>query len=621
MNYFESSMPNILENDNLREPQLEAYKSCLRFFSSGKSRKEGLIDLPTGTGKTGLMAIAPYGIAKKRVLIITPQTIVRDTVMGSLDSADHKNFWMFAKIFDKHGDLPSVVQYDNKVTYGTLEMSDIVILNVHKLQERLESSLLHKVPNDFFDLIIIDEAHHSEAYTWKNTIKTFKYANVIKVTGTPFRSDGVKITGETIYKYPLSKAMANGYVKSLEKFDYVPEHMEFTIEGDPNIYTLKQIREEIKKDTEWISRQVALSQASNLSIVKKSIDLLNIKKGETNNPHKIVAVACSIKHAHQLNNLYKNEGLKTAIVHSELDKIELSKEFERIDSHEVDVVINVALLGEGYDHKFLSVAAIFRPFRSDLPYQQFIGRVLRSITPADTTQVSLEDNIAQVVYHKELGLEGLWESYKKEVIKKDIIKEIRKEKRTYPPRTQNESVEGTIYESDEHEVETDTFIDTKLLEERKEEEIQENAKIKKLMVELQIDEETAKSFIQQAKSSQSREKYLRPDLMQKDLREQVDNVIREERIPNILLDFGLELKGNELYTNRELLFPIHTKRILKNSHDNGACLGIYFNNSLRNFIGDKRANWEIDDYEKALKELDQIEAFMYEKLDTIKRSE
>src|SRR5699024_960723 len=194
MNYFQTSIPNILENENLREPQLEAYKSCIRFFSARNSlRKEALINLPTGTGKTGLMAIAPYGVAKKRVLIITPQTIVRDTVMGSLDSNDPKNFWTFTKVFDRRNDLPSVTQYNNKVTYGTLEMSDIVILNVHKLQERLESSLLHKVPEDFFDLIIIDEAHHSEAYTWKNTIETFKYANVIKVTGTPFRSDGVKI--------------------------------------------------------------------------------------------------------------------------------------------------------------------------------------------------------------------------------------------------------------------------------------------------------------------------------------------------------------------------------------------------------------------------------------------
>src|SRR5699024_2729176 len=149
----------------------------------------------------------------------------------------------------------------------------------------------------------------------------------------------------------------------------------------------------------------------------------------------------------------------------------------------------------------------------------------------------------------------------------------------------------------------------------------ENAKIKRLMDELQIDEETAKSFIQQAKSSQTKQKYLRPDLMQKDLRQQIDKDIKEERIPNILADFDLELKGNELYTYRELLFPIHTKRMLRSSHDNGACLGIYFNNSLRSFVGNKRADWEIDDYEKGLKELNQIESFICEKLGTIKRSE
>lgn len=618
MNYFTKSRPNIIQNGNLREPQIQAYKECKNFFSGATERKEALITLPTGTGKTGLIAIAPYGIAKKRVLVITPQTVVNNSIMVSLDTQNHKNFWLFTEVFSEQKELPVVVEYNKNVTKGTLERANFVVLNIHKLQERLESSLLHLVDDDFFDLIIIDEAHHSEAYTWKNTIKTFKNAHVIKVTGTPFRSDGVKISGEKIYTYPLSKAMVNGYVKSLERFKYIPEKMEFTIEGHEKTYTLEEIKELNLKEHEWISKQVALSRASNMSVVKKSIELLNEMRNKTKNPHKIVSVACSIKHAHQLKDIYEENNCRVAIVHSHMEKNELNNEFRKIDNHEVDVVVNVALLGEGYDHKFLSIAAIFRPFRSDLPYQQFIGRVLRAITPSDAISVNTFDNIAKVVHHKELGLDDLWDKYKKEIIKSGIIEEIRREKAKNKSYESEDLLESKITESSNHNIEHDTFIDTELLKIRKIEEEEENKKIKSLMEALgDIDEETARKMLEVM--NEPEERILRPDLYQADLRKELDLKIREEIIPSIIADFNLELDGYDLYNYRKHIFPFQTQRILGQSKkDNGACLGIHFNNSLKDFIGNPRNMWEIEDYEKANKELNNIVDFIYDKIERVK---
>lgn len=618
MNYFETAQPHILNNKNLREPQLIAYQKIHKFFNdtSRTSRLEALIQLPTGTGKTGLMAISPFGISKKRVLLITPQTIVRDTVIGSFDSLDPKNFWLFTNIFDDFSKLPSVIEYNSKITPLVLEEADIVVLNIHKLQERLSSSLLKKVQPDFFDFIIIDEAHHSEAYTWKRTVEYFNEANILKVTGTPFRSDGKKITGEQIYSYPLSRAMANGYVKSLENFHVIPEEMFFTLdENSSKTYTLKELKTLNLKDADWISRKVALSENSSKNVVIKSIDLLNEKRKKTNNhPHKIVAVACSIWHAEMLKNLYEDKGLNVAIVHSNMEKKDLLKEFNRIDSHQVEVVVNVALLGEGYDHKFLSIAAIFRPFRSDLPYQQFIGRTLRSIIPSDTSDVYLEDNIAQIVHHKELNLDGLWENYKKEIIKKDIIKEIRKEKQiANEPRTKKEN-NGSLRESKAFEVTTDVFLETELVKKRKAEEKIEQEKIKTLMETLSINEETAKNLFIQTKTSKDKQKYLRPDLTQASLRQQIDSTIREEIIPEFLSEFGLELKGKEIYTNKDKIFSLKASKSFPKQFDNGACLGYYFNKYLMDFVGKKRELWEIEDYENAIKEIDIHKDFIHSTL-------
>lgn len=223
MGYFLDAPANIVGNSFLREPQKDAYRAIYNHFVNEKSMEHALVTLPTGTGKTGLMGIAPFKIARGRVLIITPQTVIRDSVLGSLDPTHPKNFWMFSRVFNEVQHLPSLIEYEKILTDEIIHQADIVVLNVHKLQERLDSSLIKRVSPDFFDMIIIDEAHHAEAKTWKRAIEYFKGSKILKVTGTPFRSDGRSLEGKEIYKYSLAQAMAKGYVKSLEKIDHIPD--------------------------------------------------------------------------------------------------------------------------------------------------------------------------------------------------------------------------------------------------------------------------------------------------------------------------------------------------------------------------------------------------------------
>lgn len=61
--YFETASPNIIDNEFLREPQIEAYEKLKEHFIERDNKEHALVVLPTGTGKTGLMGIAPYNIA------------------------------------------------------------------------------------------------------------------------------------------------------------------------------------------------------------------------------------------------------------------------------------------------------------------------------------------------------------------------------------------------------------------------------------------------------------------------------------------------------------------------------------------------------------------------------
>ncbi|MBY0036903.1 DEAD/DEAH box helicase family protein [Bacillus cereus] len=620
MNHFSLANPHIRSNVNLRDPQVFAYESLLQHYSNQENDRMSLVVLPTGTGKTGLMAIAPYGIAKKRVLIITPQTIVKDTVLGSLDPMYPKNFWLSTKVFTGKPQLPTVIEYSKEISNGILESADIVILNVHKLQERLESSLLNKVDSTFFDFIIIDEAHHSEAHTWKKAIEYFSDAKVLKVTGTPFRSDGVQIEGKEIYRYNLGQAMANGYVKSLERFKYVPEKMYFTLDKkDDEFYSLEEILK-IKKD-DWITRSVALSPKSNISVVDRSIEMLKQKKEKTNNnPHKIVAVACSIEHALQLKDIYEKRSMRVAIVHSKMDKSSLNDEFDKIERHEVDVVVNVALLGEGYDHKFLSIAAIFRPFKSDLPYQQFIGRVLRTISISDGYNINEEDNIAQVVHHQELNLDALWDNYKNEIRKSDVIKEIKKlarKEKALKPTTPLEDLDfGNTEESNEYLTDADAFMDTELLNLRETKLKEEQERIQKLMNDFGINEELAINLSRQmnVEDNAKTERLLRPDLYQKNLRSMLDSKIREEIVPDIITYFNLDLAGTEITELRHEFIANPNQKPYDNKDNNGATLAKYLNMSLRNFNRKNRKEWELDDYERAIKQVDTYSEYVVQTL-------
>lgn len=174
--------------------------------------------------------------------------------------------------------MPKVIEYDGKETPNeVLNAANIVILNIHKLQKRLDSSLINRVDSNFFDFIIIDEAHHSTASTWVECIQYFFNAKVLKLTGTPFRTDGEKITGELIYKYSLSRAMANEYVKSLSNINYVPEELKLTIDDEESLYSVDEILSLNLRDQDWIARSVAYSRACSERVVETLISELSEK--------------------------------------------------------------------------------------------------------------------------------------------------------------------------------------------------------------------------------------------------------------------------------------------------------------------------------------------------------
>ena len=117
-------------------------------------------------------------------------------------------------------------------------------------------------------MIIIDEAHHFETKAWLENLHHFSNAKIVKITATAYRTDKKQLVGELIYKYKLSQSMSKGYVKSLEKFDYVPDELFFTIDGNTDkTYTYEEIIDLKLKDEDWIAWSVVLSEDCKMSTI------------------------------------------------------------------------------------------------------------------------------------------------------------------------------------------------------------------------------------------------------------------------------------------------------------------------------------------------------------------
>jgi DNA repair protein RadD len=135
------------------------------------------------------------------------------------------------------------------------------------------------------------------------------------------------------------------------------------------------------REEDWYSRGVALAEESNISIVDASIQWLGwLREGGLQ--HQLIAVVCAMVHARQIRSLYQERGLQTREIHSGQSRDEQEDILRQLRNGTLDAIVQVQMLGEGFDHPQLSVAAIFRPFRSLSPYIQFVGRAMPSTSSA-----------------------------------------------------------------------------------------------------------------------------------------------------------------------------------------------------------------------------------------------
>jgi DNA repair protein RadD len=402
---FQAAPVNIEGNENLREPQQEAHRHTRLHFA--KSNDAAILQIPVGCGKTGIIATLPFGVASGRVLVITPNLTILKGVAAALDVSNPTCFWRSRKVLRSFSNGPyRAILNGRNANIHDCANSHFVLTNIQQLASSADR-WLPQFPDGFFDMILVDEGHHNTAESWRKVFARFPEAKVVSLTATPFRTDGEALVGTPIYRYTYAQAMVKGYIKRLHAINVAPQQIAFTYRNDQRIHSLEEVM--ALREEAWFRRGIALAPECNRHIVQASIRRCLMMREHTGFHHQVVASACSIDHARQVRSLYEQNGFLAAEIHNDMKEEEREVVLNALRSNRLDCIVQVQMLGEGFDHPRLGIAAVFRPYRSLSAYIQFIGRIMRVNVEGDTGHV---DNEGFIISHVGLNNDARWNDFR-----------------------------------------------------------------------------------------------------------------------------------------------------------------------------------------------------------------
>jgi len=406
---FKTLVPSILDNDRLRVPQREAYRHIHEHFADPAKPSEVGIVLPVGCGKSGLITVTPFALESSRVLVVAPGLRIAAQLLADFDPGNPAMFYRKTAVLGG-SEFPEAAEIRGKATNrGDLDVADVVVTNIHQLQGKA-NRWLQELPSDFFDLIIFDEAHHNVADSWDLLRRAFPAARIVNLSATPMRADGQRMSGDVIYSYPVVDAIRAGYVKALRAVVLNPKTLRYVRHEDSREIevSLSEIRQLAETDAKF-RRSIVSSAESLSSIVDASIQELHRLRTETGDKRlKIIASALNQRHCIQIKKAYLERNLRADFIHSKESATENRRILEKLENHELDVIVQVRMLGEGFDHPHLAVAAVFSVFRSLSPFAQFVGRIMRVL---DQDAPDSPRNRGVVVFHAGSNAARVWSDF------------------------------------------------------------------------------------------------------------------------------------------------------------------------------------------------------------------
>jgi superfamily II DNA or RNA helicase len=320
---------------NLRPYQQEARNAIFREWDGG--RRKTLLVLPTGTGKTIVFCSVSEEVVRRggRVLILAHRGELLDQAADKLQRSTG---------------LACAVEKAEQTCLGEWER-----ITVGSVQTLMRPQRLEKFPPDYYQAVIVDEAHHCLADTYQRVLEHFSEASVLGVTATPDRGDKQSLGQyfeSLAYEYTLPQAVRDGYLCKI-KAATIPLTIDISaVKQQSGDYQLAGIATALDPYLEQIADELLRYKE------RKTVVFLPL-------------IATSQKFAHML----RARGINAVEVNGESEhRAEILAEF---DSSESGVLCNSMLLTEGWDCPTVDCIVVLRPTKIRSLYCQMVGRGTR----------------------------------------------------------------------------------------------------------------------------------------------------------------------------------------------------------------------------------------------------
>lgn len=215
-------------------------------------------------------------------------------------------------------------------------------------------------------LIVIDEAHHALAKTYKEMWERFPNAKFLGLTATPCRLNGKGFTDlfdVLVQSWGVPEFISKG---RLATYDFV------SIKSDGVTQRLIDSLQKRGADGDYQNKEMDM-----LLNKKPSIERLYRSLEEFSKDRKGIVYAINISHAQKITKLYQEHGVKAIAIDSKTPATERQRDIEAFKKGDIQVLVNVDIFSEGFDCPDVEFVQLARPTLSLAKYLQMVGRGLR----------------------------------------------------------------------------------------------------------------------------------------------------------------------------------------------------------------------------------------------------
>ena len=215
-------------------------------------------------------------------------------------------------------------------------------------------------------MIVIDEAHHALAKTYKEMWERFPNAKFLGLTATPCRLNGKGFTDlfdVLVQSWSVPEFISKG---RLATYDFV------SIKSDGVTQRLIDSLQKRGADGDYQNKEMDM-----LLNKKPSIERLYRSLEEFGKDRKGIVYAINISHAQKITKLYQEHGIKAIAIDSKTPATERQQDVEAFKKGDIQVLVNVDIFSEGFDCPDVEFVQLARPTLSLAKYLQMVGRGLR----------------------------------------------------------------------------------------------------------------------------------------------------------------------------------------------------------------------------------------------------